>query len=315
MSRVVTVGYDGSPSSLEAVGWAAYEASVDDSALRIVSCYEVPAFGEAMGGWPATDAVGALIRATEEGLETAKAAVLAAHPGIEVTTEASGGPASVALLKGVEPTDLVVVGGESTHGGAAAFWLGSTPRYVVRHCPCPVAIVHGAASRGRPDRIVVGVDGSDASDHAVRWAADTADRHEAELVVVHGWSYPYLLSDTRSEQARDLTQIDAALVLERAVAVARNQCISAVTSQLVENSAVSALLDSVRDGDLLVLGSRGRSGLAAGLFGSTVNSVVERSAVPVVVVRRDTVRSDTVHHGTAHHGTVHDGTVQNGTGD
>ncbi|MBK5333949.1 MAG: universal stress protein, partial [Ilumatobacteraceae bacterium] len=46
-----------------------------------------------------------------------------------------------------------------------------------------------------------------------------------------------------------------------------------------------ALLETVRDGDLLVVGSRGRGALAARLFGSTVNTVLDRCAVPVVVVR------------------------------
>ena len=54
---------------------------------------------------------------------------------------------------------------------------------------------------------------------------------------------------------------------------------------LVESSSASALLDTVRDGDLLVLGSRGRGAVASRLFGSTVNSVVDQAAVPVVVVR------------------------------
>ena len=42
----------------------------------------------------------------------------------------------------------------------------------------------------------------------------------------------------------------------------------------------------VRDGDVLVLGAEGRGAIAAGLTGSTVNSVIEQSAVPVGVVRR-----------------------------
>jgi nucleotide-binding universal stress UspA family protein len=41
----------------------------------------------------------------------------------------------------------------------------------------------------------------------------------------------------------------------------------------------------VRDGDLVVVGWRGRGAVRAGLFGSTVNNVLEQSAVPVVVVR------------------------------
>ena len=85
-------------------------------------------------------------------------------------------------------------------------------------------------------------------------------------------------------QARDLTRVDAEIVLDKAVGVARDVCATKVTHQLVEAGPASALLDTVRDGDLLVLGSHGHGAITAGLIGSTVNSVLERSAVPVVVV-------------------------------
>ena len=58
-----------------------------------------------------------------------------------------------------------------------------------------------------------------------------------------------------------------------------------MNGQLVEGNAPSAILDSLRDGDLLVMGSRGRGAVRSGLFGSTVYNVLDHSAVPVVVVR------------------------------
>ena len=53
---------------------------------------------------------------------------------------------------------------------------------------------------------------------------------------------------------------------------------------MIEGTPRAALLGVVRDGDLLVLGSRGRGLLSAGLFGSTVNSVLDRVNVPVAVI-------------------------------
>ena len=47
-----------------------------------------------------------------------------------------------------------------------------------------------------------------------------------------------------------------------------------VTGELVEGGPATGLLEVVRDGDLLVVGSRGRGALAANVFGSTVNSVL-----------------------------------------
>jgi nucleotide-binding universal stress UspA family protein len=301
MSKQTIVGYDGSGPSLEAVMWAAQHASVCGTPLRIVSCFRIPLAGDAVYGWVPTEAFTSLMAATEERLALIRGVVGGTHPHLDITTEASAGPAGQVLVDAAEWGDTVVVGA-SGHQGAAAFWLGSTPRYIVRHSSVPVVVVRGAAtpistststsistsissSQGNPDRVVVGVDGSPPSVEALRWAGEAADRYGVPLTVVHGWSYPYLLLDTGSRQAHDLTQIDAACVLERAVESAREQFAAEVSGELIENGPASAVLGTVRDGDLLVLGSRGRGAARTSLFGSTVNSVLDRCAVPVVVVR------------------------------
>ena len=98
------------------------------------------------------------------------------YPDLKVSAESQPGPASGGSMDRVSIDDLLVVG-TSGHHVAGVFWLGSTARHLVHHVVCPVVVVRGAASRGRPDRVVVGVDGSAASDRALRWAADEADLH------------------------------------------------------------------------------------------------------------------------------------------
>jgi nucleotide-binding universal stress UspA family protein len=291
MRKEITVGYDGSAPSSEALLWAAAEAVARGVSLRIVSCTQIPLTGDLALGWAATEALQALLDATEAALASARATVANVYPDLEVATESSMEPAGAALVEGVEPDELIVVGA-SHHEGGAAFWLGSTARYVVRHSPCPVVVVRGAASRGKPDRIVVGTDGSPSSERALLWAADEADRHSVDLVVVHSWLYPYLSLDGTPSPARDVMQVDAACVLDRAVETVRERCSSNVIGQLIESGPATGLLAAVRDGDLLVLGSRGRGALASHLFGSTVNSVLDTCAVPVVVVRGADDESD-----------------------
>lgn len=283
MGETIIVGYDGSSPSAEAVLWAANEAVVRNVPLRMVACYDVPAVGDAMSGFPAAEVYAIAVDDIQASLNEMRDVAVAKYPQIRLECIASPGPPSVALLNGVTAADLVVMGA-SSHHGKAAFWLGSTPRSVIHHSPCPVVIVRGAVSRGRPDRVVVGIDGSEPSESAVRWAADEAGRHQVELLVVHGWWYPYVFVEDSMSQARDLTRVDAQIVLDKAVELAREVCATEVGHQLVESGPASALLDTVRDGDLLVLGSHGHGAITAGLIGSTVNSVLERSAVPVVVV-------------------------------
>ena len=283
MTKHITVGFDSTPSSTEAALWAAAEGDARGASVKVVSCYDIPIVGETGGAWLTTSVISAIAEGTTRSVDAAKQLIASRYPKLEITTVVSAGPAREVLMDGLEPDDILVVGA-SSHEGAAGFWLGNTARWATRHAACPVAVVRGAASRGRPDRVVVGTDGSAAAERALLWAADEADLHGCELVVVHGWEYPYIGIDTAGEQARDFTRVDAACVLEKAVESARERCGVNVTGELVEGRVVTDLLDSVRDGDLLVMASSGKGAIVASLLGSTVNSVLEQSSVPVVVV-------------------------------
>jgi nucleotide-binding universal stress UspA family protein len=285
MTKQINVGFNGSASSSEAVQWAAAEASSRGARLRLISCYPMPIMpGSGLGLTP-SDAYTTILSDTQDSLVNLKAVIAESHPNLEITTLASSDPAASALIEGVVADDLVVVG-TSDHQGAAGFWLGSTARHVVRHCPCPVVVVPGPASGGHTDRIVVGVDGSPTSPQALLWAGDQADRCGAELLIVHSWMYPYMHADPDSSQVRDLTKVDAACLLDREVEAGREQFGADITSRLVECSPSAALLGTVRHGDLLVLGSNGHGAIHSTLFGSTVNTVLDHCTVPTVIVRK-----------------------------
>jgi nucleotide-binding universal stress UspA family protein len=300
MTKRVIVGFDSSHASTLAARWASDEAVLRGCPLHVVACFAVPLAGDLTIGWSGTEAYSMILQATEASLTAVKAQLAERHPELEVTTDCTPEGPAWALVHEAHDDDLIVVGA-GHHRDAAAFWLGSTARAVIRKAPCPVVVVRGDGS-SRPDRVVVGVDGSDASDDAVRWAADEADRHRVPLVVVHSWDYPYVLTTLEPTleaaaqdqlpgralaqiQACELMQIDAANVLEAGAELARELCGSNVETMLVEGSPASALLSTVRDGDLLVIGSRGRGAVTAGLFGSTANAVLDAAAIPVVVVK------------------------------
>jgi nucleotide-binding universal stress UspA family protein len=281
-SARIVVGYNGTPASHEAVDWAAAQAAARGAELRILCCYDVPAAADSLG-LSAADSVSALLDAARQLAESAARTVADAHPGLAVQAASTIGPASRVLVEQSSGAELLVLG-TSDHHGLIASWLGSTPRYVVRRAACPVAVVRGAAGRGRPDRVVVGVDDSAPARRAVEWAAAEADRHQVPLLLVHAWWYQY---GGGSAVGRDLTRVDAGLVLERAEELAREQFLGTVTAELREADPVPALLDAVRDGDLLVVAASGRGAIARGLLGSTVNGVLEAAAVPAVVVPSD----------------------------
>ena len=282
MTKQINVGFNGTASSSEAVSWAVAEASARGARLRLISSYSIPVVPSSILGWPSSENHASAVQDTEGRLMHLRAEIAESHPDLEITTVASSDSAASALVRDVVADDLVVVGTSTHHSGV---WLGRTARHVVQHSPCPVVVVAGPGSWGRTERIVVGVDGSPASGQALQWAGDEADRYGATLLVVHGWTYPYLHADPNSAEARDQTKADASRVVDRAVESAREQFAAEVTGRLIENSPAAALLGAVRHGDLLVLGSHGHGAIHSTLFGSTVNSVLDRCAVPTVVVR------------------------------
>ena len=282
MNTRITVGYDTSPASAAAVAWAAAEAQRRGTNLTIVSCYQIASMRNVYP-WIPTEAIDALVEETKSSVARMKELVATANPGLEISTELWAGRPSTLLLRDAGHDQLIVVGA-SRHGGSSAVWLGSTPRYLIRHSPCPVVVVRDPVGPSDPSRVVVGIDGSAGSERALRWAGEQADRCGVSLLIVHAWDYPYWPSDFGTVQAHDLMRIDAACALDKAVEWVRDSFAAGVSGQLVEDSPSSALLASIRSGDLVVLGSHGRGAVLAGLLGSTVNAVLERSVVPVVVV-------------------------------
>jgi nucleotide-binding universal stress UspA family protein len=145
--------------------------------------------------------------------------------------------------------------------------------------------------------IVVGVDGSETSDAALRWAADEARLRSARLIAVYAWSFiaPQPIGDPGilAVPAGDLPgQLDAE---SEAARVALDTAVESVLGagsgleverKLVERDAGEALVAESGDADLVVVGSHGRSGFTAALLGSVSRHVVDHSKCPVVVVKQ-----------------------------
>ena len=144
--------------------------------------------------------------------------------------------------------------------------------------------------------IVVGVDGSDASREALRWAAGEARLRSAPLVAVYVWSFippqpigdPGLLAVPAGDFPGQLeAERDAASgALEAAVADAMAAVPGIeVEQKLVEGDPGDALVAESGSAELVVVGTHGRSGIQAALLGSVSRHVTTHAACPVVVVK------------------------------
>jgi nucleotide-binding universal stress UspA family protein len=137
--------------------------------------------------------------------------------------------------------------------------------------------------------IVVGVDGSENSLDALRWAVEEARLRGVTLHAVGTFTSP-IMSTGYEVAAADPDDIRAAAQAMLAAAidsVREAGDLDAVTieSEVIEGHAGERLIELSADADLLVVGSRGHGGFIGLLMGSVTTYAVNHSICPVVVVR------------------------------
>ena len=140
-------------------------------------------------------------------------------------------------------------------------------------------------------RIVVGVDGSEASRAALGWAADEAHRRGDYVVAVMAWMpriiaagpwpgmVPLPVDDQDAE--RDAQEALAKVVDE---VLGRIPSVE-VERRVVHGPAAPALIEAAREAQLLVVGSRGHGGVAGLMLGSVSQQCAHHAPCPVVIVR------------------------------
>jgi nucleotide-binding universal stress UspA family protein len=140
--------------------------------------------------------------------------------------------------------------------------------------------------------VVVGVDGSAASEEALRYALRQAKLEGARMRVVTAWHVPPIayggpgvgaLVDLRSEFLKD-----GEAILDHALSsLSADETAGVEIDRVVrEGRPASVLVEEAKDADLLVVGSRGHGGFAELLLGSVSHECAQRAPCPIVIIRR-----------------------------
>ena len=142
---------------------------------------------------------------------------------------------------------------------------------------------------------MVGVDGSEDSKDALRWAARQAQVTDAALEVVTAWHMPVDFGTVWQMPAtygktRDLSETGLAADARTMLSATIEEVLGAspqvaVTPKLVSGHAAPVLIDASRRAALLVVGGSGHGGFTGMLLGSVSQHCVQHAACPVVVVR------------------------------
>lgn len=186
--------------------------------------------------------------------------------------------------------DFVVIGSHSRTGLARAV-LGSVAERVVRHAHCSVLVARPSEAKGV---VLAATDLSDPSLPAIAAGAAAAQRTGARLVVATALEWtgfgassfvgmmgtlPALPSVELQQQLRDATRS----TLERAM----EQVGAKGEARVLDGSAAPAILTCAEElrAELVVVGTRGRTGLARLALGSVAESVIRNAGCSVLAVR------------------------------
>ena len=139
--------------------------------------------------------------------------------------------------------------------------------------------------------IVVGTDGSKPADEAVRQATDMASREGARLHLVTAYPDPQILRErTTGTGGGAYTIVDLREVAESLVQRAARDALSKgveVETHVREGQPAEVIIDvaNQEQADLIVVGSRGLTGIKRYLLGSVSSKVSEHAPCSVMIVR------------------------------
>lgn len=284
-TRGIVVGVDGSAESDAAVAWATHEAimrSLPLTLLHVVTPLEA--------GWPPGPLTDGMPQwqadAAQDVLERARAVVDSSRDGAPsptVHTELAYSQVIATLIGAANGSWMTVVGSTGL-GAIGRLLLGSVSTALLHHAHGPVAIIHTGQEFAADAPVVVGIDGSPASESATALAFDEASRRGAPLVALHAWSdvgvMPILNMDWH-EYERQGHEILA----ERLAGYQEQYPDVSIHRQLVCDQPARWLAKAAEQAQLVVVGSRGRGGFASQLLGSVSSAVAQSVRIPVIVVR------------------------------
>lgn len=293
-SKPIVVGYDGSDGSIRALDWA-----LDDAARRHLPVTVVHAFSPPLP--PVSMGLGYYEPDDASGLETAEATLreAAAHaaevaPAVPVRTRLVTAAPAVALLDGLGDAEMVVLGSRGLDGFSELL-VGSTSLHVATHATCPTVVLPPTdqnVSGPQSGRVVVGVDGSPASEDALSFGFEEAGFRGVGLTAIHCWHSEYFDSPGAKggpiphSIEVDVFESDELRALSEALAGWREKFPDVDVRQVVVHSdAAKTLVAASVGAELVVVGSRGRGGFRSMLLGSVSHALLHHAHCPVGVVR------------------------------
>lgn len=280
----ILVGVDGSQESDAAVRWAAVEAKRLKAPITLMHAVE-----PIVMSWPVAPLPTTIAEAEREAaanvIDRAREVLAATDDHLEVHTEVRYSGA-IPVLADASKDALMVVVGSRGMGAVGRMVLGSVSSGLVHYAYGPVAVIHTRDGR-LPDPsapVVLGIDGSPASEAATELAFAEADRRKVDLIALHAWSDLGVLPVIGLDW-HEFEQRGEEVLGERLAGWQEQYPDVTVRRRVVCDKPAQWLLEESENAQLVVVGSHGRGGFSGMLLGSVSSAVAHSAHVPVIVVR------------------------------
>jgi nucleotide-binding universal stress UspA family protein len=292
--RGILVGVDGSAEALDAVRWAAHDAALRNVPLTLVHVVNAPVPGSSQVPTPAGFRQWQEARAREfikSAIQVAEESTGDRGP-VQIDTEVFYSATVPTLVDLSKEAEMVVVGYRGHGGVLVRTFLGSVSSGMVYHAHCPIAVIHNdepLVTNVARAPVLLGIDGSPASEAATAIAFDEASRRGVGLVALHAWS-DLRVSDLKElfpnfDWETHLSEEEATLA-ERLAGWQERYPDVGIRREIEVGEPARPLLEASKRAQLMVVGSHGGGGFPGILLGSVGAAVVNRAKIPVIVARQ-----------------------------
>ncbi|MFS0868206.1 universal stress protein [Microbacterium sp. 179-B 1A2 NHS] len=280
MAGQIIVGLTGAPVSRRVVDWAIARAAERKQAIQLISVV-----GGAIGTVGEAEVLGAAQTATQQLLESEADRIRQA--GVAVTTRVDSGNPVTKLIEASADAGLLVIGSDYRGAGTGPA-RGVHGIRIAAGSKSPVVVVPDR-DLGEGDGVVVGIDGSTVSEHAIEFAAAEADRLREPLIAVSVWT-PLHTPRNAMEVYPDLYLANMQSMAEEVLAMSLAGLASRYPDLKIirraERGHPSQVIgDIAQDARLVVVGTHGRGAVARFLLGSTSQEVLSYLPTVTAVVR------------------------------